>query len=132
VCLVLALFRQRLDLLRLAREIDGGDLLAAPSELRLIGDDGEHHGDDGGHAPTADPPQRTAVELVLLGEKSRQYSAGIFSLVGAGRLVGMLCHVLLEAPGTLANHRETLSGIAPRTRIPAFAGNRKGFMTAPD
>ena len=40
----------------------------------------DDHGADGADAPRSQPPQRAAVELVLLGQKSGQQAAGIFGV----------------------------------------------------
>jgi len=82
--------------MRLAREIYGRHLLATPSKLRLVGHDREHHGTDRNDTPRSDPQHRAAIELVLLGEKPGQRpAAGIINLMGAGPMVGFLCHALL-------------------------------------
>ena len=83
--LALGLTGDVLDLLRSLAEIGRGHLVALPPELGLVG----HHGDDdGGHradAPRAEPPQRAAVEIVLLGQQTAQHAAGIVRSPGRQR-----------------------------------------------
>src|SRR5205807_212420 len=74
--LVLAFPGQVLKLLGLARQIGHRMLVAAPAQRSLAGHDGDNHGSNGRNAPRSDPPQRAAVELVLLGQKPGQLAAG--------------------------------------------------------
>ncbi len=71
---------EKLDLLRLPGQVDGGDLFALEAERRLVG----HHGHDdrGGSAsaPGRDPPQRTAIERILVGQQLAQHASRVFRL----------------------------------------------------
>jgi hypothetical protein len=85
-------------LLRLPRQVGRRDLVVPRSDPGLVG---EHRGDDGadrGSPPRPEPPQRAAVEHVLLGQKARQQAAGIFVLETAGQMVGIPCHTTNQAP----------------------------------
>ena len=75
--LAVAVPGDRLNLLRLARQIGRRDLVAPPSDRRLIGEHRQNHRADRGNAPRSEPPQRAAVEFVLLRQKAGQQAAGI-------------------------------------------------------
>ena len=73
-------FANDLDLLRLPGQIGGGDLLALQSERRLVGHHGQNHGAGGADAPGSEPPQRAAVEFVLVGQQAAQHATGVIRL----------------------------------------------------
>jgi hypothetical protein len=75
-----------LNLLRLPGQIGGGNLLALPSQRRLIGHDSQNHRTRRADAPRSDPPQRPAVEFVFLGQQAAQHAAVVIRLE-AGEMV---------------------------------------------
>jgi len=94
--LVLAVLCDRLDLLRLPRQIGRRDLVAPRSDRGLVRHQRHDHGRDGGKTPRAEPPQRASVEFVLLGQKSGQQATGIFG-IEAGQIDRILCHTTFPA-----------------------------------
>ena len=86
-----------LNLLRLARQIDRRDLFTPPSDRRLIGEHREHHRADRGNAPRSEPPQRAAVEFILLRQKAGQQAAGVLGFETATQMVSSLGHTKLSA-----------------------------------
>src|SRR5262249_47769092 len=79
---------------------------------------------DRDRSPTADPPQRAAVELALVGHQRGQ-QAGPLGVDGAGPWVRVFFHRWSESPETLTNHKGTLSGNDPPTLIPGVCGEQK-------
>ena len=69
-----------LDLLRLPAQIGGGDLVALEPKRRLVGHHGQNHRARGAGAPGSDPPQRAAVEPVLVGQQLAQHATGVIGL----------------------------------------------------
>src|SRR5205807_3975914 len=78
--LVVGFFGDHLDLLRLPRQIGGGDLFLLQSERRLVGHHGQNHRSGRAGAPGSDPPQRAAVEIVFLGQQVAQHATGVIRL----------------------------------------------------
>ena len=67
---------------------------------------------DGSGAPRSQPPQRAPVDLVLLGQKSGQQAAGIFSLEAASQMVGIFFpYELSGAPEACRITQQTLTGM---------------------
>ena len=82
-------------------------------------------------APTpqdAEPPQRAAVELVLVGQQVAQHATGVIRLE-----VCEMVWFLGQAPLALLKARritqETLTGNVPLTLIQTFSGRRIGFIS---
>ena len=88
----LAFLGDGLNLLRLSRQIGGGDLVAPPSDRRLVGVECDGDGGDRTNRPRPEPPERAPVEFILLGQESRQQAAGILGLKAISQIVGILCH----------------------------------------
>ncbi len=112
--LVVGFLRKHLDLLRLPGQIGGGDLFPLHSERRLAGHHGQNHRARGADAPGCEPPQRAAVELVLVGQQVAQHAAGVIRLE-----VCEMVWFLGQAPLALLKARritqETLTGNVPLT-----------------
>ena len=81
-----------LNLLRLSRQIGGGDLVAPRSDRRLVGVEGDGDGGDRTNRPRPEPPERAPVEFIFLGQESRQHAAGILCVEAISQIVGILCH----------------------------------------
>jgi hypothetical protein len=97
------------DLLRLPREVGGRHLIAPNSCRRLAGEQGQ---DDCGHRanrPRSQPPERSSIEFILLGQEPGKHSAGVIRVEALRQIVGILCHgkfrVLTESTGTLTGKR---------------------------
>jgi hypothetical protein len=87
-----------LDLLRLARQIGGRDLVAPKRQRVLAGHDRDDHGADRADAPGAQPPQRAAIEFVLLRQKAGQQAARGFRVQIASQMVRMFGQSLVGPP----------------------------------
>ena len=96
--LALALPRHKLDLLRLSRQIGGCNLVAPKRQRVLVGHDGDDHGADRANAPGAQPPQRAAIEFVLLRQKTGQQAARGFRVQIASQMVRMFGQSLVGPP----------------------------------
>ena len=81
---MLAFLGDRLDLLRLPHQIGARDLLAPQADRGLIGQHRHDDSADGADAPRSEPPQRSPVELVFLGQKAAQRATGILGIEAAG------------------------------------------------
>ena len=97
-----------LDLLRLPGQIGGGDLIPLQSERRLVGHHGQNHRAGRADAPGSDPPQRAAVEFVLLGQQVAQHATGVIRLEAREMVwfLGQAPLALLKAP---PNHRANIN-----------------------
>ena len=70
---------------------------------------GQHRHDDSAdrtHAPRSEPPERSPVELILLGQKAGHQTAGIFDLEAAGQIVGIPRHTTFSALPSPAESRD--------------------------
>ena len=138
--LVLALPGDRLDLLRLPRQIDGRDLVAPPADLRTGWPcTATTTAPTGADAPRSQPPQRAAVELVFLGQKAGQQAAGIFRRRRLpARWSRSLAITSLALPKACRIRAQTLTGNARANLNPGGPGGpnrvsspgRKRFKTA--
>jgi hypothetical protein len=88
-----------LNLLRLAGQIDGRDLVAPPSDRRLVGKHRQHHRADRGNAPRTQPPQLAAIELIFLRQKAGEHAAGILGFETAAQMVRILVSSMVSSLG---------------------------------
>ena len=70
-------------------------------------------GADRADAPRAEPPQRAAVEIVFLGQKTAQHAAGVVRVQAASQMVGILGQTSLALPEACRITGQTLTGNAP-------------------
>jgi hypothetical protein len=106
---VLAFLGDRLDLLRLPRQIGVGDLLVPQSDRGLMGQHRHDDSADRARAPRSEPPERSPVELILLGQKAGQQTAGIFDLEAAGQIVGIPRHATFRPSRAPPNHATNIN-----------------------
>ncbi len=101
-CLVLAFLGHPLDLLRLAHEIGGGNLLAPQPHRGLVGVKRDDHRGNRADPPRSQSPQRAPVDFVFLGQKSVYPAAGIVGRKRVSPLLAISSHttsLALPRPG---------------------------------
>ena len=90
--------RRELSLLCLSQEIGGRGLLAPQTDRGLVGDKGNDDGADRDHRPGSEPPESSAIEFFLVGEKSGKRAAGLANVQATPQPVGTLRHEMSSAP----------------------------------
>src|SRR6516225_2106175 len=120
-------------MLRLQRQVGGSDLLMPHSEL--VGENGHHDRADRANRPGSEPPQRSPVEFILLGQEPGKHATRALRLETLRQIAGILCHGKFRV---LTESTQTLTGNVPSSLIPApsgcksalFQAAQKRFMTA--
>src|SRR4029077_1795211 len=121
------------DLLRLPRQVGGSYLLMPHSKLAC--ENGHDHRADRTNRPGPEPPQRSPVEFILLGQEPGKHAARVLDFERLLQIAGILCHGKFRV---LTESTQTLTGILPSSLIPApygcksalFQTVQKRFMTA--
>jgi hypothetical protein len=82
----------------LSQEIGGRGLLAPQTDRGLIDDKGNDDGADRDHRPGSEPPEGSAIEFILVGEKSGKCAAGRVNVKATPQPVRTLRHEMSSAP----------------------------------
>ncbi len=87
-----------LNLLGLPRQIGGGDTVLSLVDIGLIGQDSDSDGANRSHAPGGQPPRRSPVVSILIGEEADLHTLQIMGDHVVSQVFAAFCHQILSAP----------------------------------